>query len=89
MRRAGAKRGVGIALLLRDVVHILKGAMITRPIVHELPHRRRQPSRAVARWLVGIALGAWLLASMLFGHGCHAEEDTELLLNGVQWICDR
>ncbi len=31
-------------------------------------------------------LAAWVLASMLFAHGCHGNEDNELFTACVEWV---
>jgi hypothetical protein len=59
-------------------------------LLHEPPQRRRNPAAmsAAARWCVRGLLAAWLLASMLFAHGCHGDEDHELFTACVEWIAD-
>jgi hypothetical protein len=47
--------------------------------------RPKRTTRA-ARWFVRCLLAAWLLASMLFAHGCHGNEDTELFAAYVAWL---
>jgi hypothetical protein len=35
--------------------------------------------------LVKTLLATWLLASLLFAHGCHGDEDAEMSLSGSLW----
>jgi hypothetical protein len=43
------------------------------------------PQRCVARTLLKWVLAAWVLASLLFAHGCHGNEDHELF-NVIEWV---
>lgn len=49
----------------------------------------RQPARAsstIAGATLKVLLLAGLLASMLFAHGCHGNEDNELFGNLQEWM---
>ena len=43
--------------------------------------RQRSPAAQAAKWL----FAAWLLASLLFAHGCHGNEDHELFGTCIEW----
>ncbi|MBI2804429.1 MAG: hypothetical protein HYX68_05520 [Planctomycetes bacterium] len=46
------------------------------------PRREHGFLFTAARWLFAAAL----LASMLFAHGCHGDEDHELFTTCVEWL---
>jgi hypothetical protein len=46
----------------------------TQPIIAAL----KRSSRSLPTLLVKSVLIAWLMASLLFAHSCHGNEDTEL-----------
>ena len=48
------------------------------------PTCQRSPLRVTT--LAKCLLAAWLLASLLFAHGCHGNEDNELFTACVVWL---
>jgi len=40
-----------------------------------------RPSFLILKW----ALAAWVLASLLFAHGCHGNQDHELF-DAIEWV---
>ncbi len=41
--------------------------------------------RTLAVRMLKLALAAWVLASLLFAHGCHRHEDNELFTNLIKF----
>jgi hypothetical protein len=51
-----------------------------------LPLKTIPKTRTVLSALVRWALAGWLLASLLFAHSCHGNEDNELFTAYMVWI---
>jgi hypothetical protein len=62
--------------------------MINTPPTRVRPKRTQTPCQSCRfpGLLVKALLLAWLLASMLFAHGCHGNEDHELFDTAADWI---
>ena len=62
--------------------------MTPHAIANLKPEQKRADSRrySILGPLVKSLLIAWLLASMLFAHGCHGNEDHELFAAAADWI---
>ena len=55
--------------------------------VVELPSSALQAqTRPIGAYLLQGILLAWLFASILFAHGCHGDEDHELIGAWIGWI---
>jgi hypothetical protein len=42
--------------------------------------------RALTSLVIKSLFVAWFLASLLYAHGCHGDEDHELFTNCVEWM---